>query len=103
VFAELLRAKLGGVCEPSAGQIDQMRRHYELLERWNRVINLTSVRSMEEVVERHYCESVFAAVHVPAGALTIADIGSGGGFPGIPVAIMRPDCLVTLIESHQRS
>jgi 16S rRNA (guanine527-N7)-methyltransferase len=57
---------------------------------------------MEEAVERHYCESLFLGTHLPQGSLRIADIGSGAGFPGLPTAVLRPDCSVTLIESHQR-
>jgi 16S rRNA (guanine527-N7)-methyltransferase len=57
---------------------------------------------MEEAVERHYCESLFLGAHLPQGNLRIADIGSGAGFPGFPVAVLRPDCSVSLIESHQR-
>jgi 16S rRNA (guanine527-N7)-methyltransferase len=57
---------------------------------------------MDEAVERHYCESLFLGTHLPQDPLRIADIGSGAGFPGFPVAVLRPDCLVTLIESHQR-
>jgi len=102
MFAELLRAKLAGICDLSDSRIERLRSHYELLTRWNRVLNLTSVRAMEESVERHYCESVFAACHLPAGPASIADVGSGAGFPGIPIAIVRPDCSVVLIESHQR-
>jgi 16S rRNA (guanine527-N7)-methyltransferase len=102
VFAELLSGRLRGVAELSAEQACALSRHYELLVRWNKVMNLTSVRNLEETVERHYCESVFLAARLPAGALAIADIGSGAGFPGIPVAVMRPECQVTLIESHQR-
>ena len=66
------------------------------------MLNLTSVDEYEEAVERHYGESLFLAAHLPPGPLRIADIGSGAGFPGIPVAVARPDCKVTLIESHQR-
>ena len=66
------------------------------------VINLTSIKELEAIVERHYCESVFLGLHLPPNPVSIADIGSGGGFPGIPIAILRPDCAVTLIESHQR-
>jgi 16S rRNA (guanine527-N7)-methyltransferase len=102
MFAELLRAKLVGICELSEGQIQQMNRHYELLTRWNQKLSLTSVRTLEEAVQRHYCESVFAACHLPPGPASVADIGSGAGFPGIPIAIVRPDCSVVLVESHQR-
>jgi 16S rRNA (guanine527-N7)-methyltransferase len=76
--------------------------HLELLMRWNQKLNLTSIRNREEAIERHYCESLFLGSRLPAGALRIADVGSGAGFPGFPVAVLRPDCSVTLIESHQR-
>lgn len=102
MFAELLRSKLAGICELSGAQIERLQKHYELLTRWNRVVNLTSVRTLEEAVERHYCESVFAASHLPEGAASIGDVGSGAGFPGIPIAVMRPGSSVALIESHQR-
>jgi len=101
-FPELLREKLAGLVELAPGQIQALQNHYELLLRWNRVLNLTAIDSLEEAVERHYCESLFLAVHLPPEPLLIADIGSGGGFPGLPVAVLRPDCRVTLIESHQR-
>lgn len=102
MFAELLRAKLKGICELSEAQIERLGLHYELLTRWNKVVSLTSVRTLEDAVERHYCESVFAALHLPEGAGSVADIGSGAGFPGIPIAVVRQECLVVLIESHQR-
>ena len=73
-----------------------------MLVRWNKVLNLTSIRTLEEAIERHYGESVFLAAHLPAGVLSIADVGSGAGFPGIPIAVVRPDCRVTLIEAHRR-
>jgi 16S rRNA (guanine527-N7)-methyltransferase len=102
MFAELLRAKLHGICELSDLQVQQLRQHYELLTRWNKVLSLTSVRTLEEAVERHYCESVFAACYLPEGAVSIADVGSGAGFPGIPIAIVRQESSVALIESHRR-
>lgn len=102
MFADLLQSKLAGVCELSEAQVERLQRHYELLTRWNSRMSLTSVRSVEEAVERHYCESVFAAKQLPVTAVSIGDIGSGAGFPGIPIAIMRPDCEVSLIESNQR-
>lgn len=83
-------------------QIKQLEKHYDLLIRWNKVLNLTSLRTPKEIIERHYGESLFLGRHLPPGPLHIADVGSGAGFPGIPVAILRPDCSVALIESHQR-
>ena len=102
MFAELLRSKLAGICDLPEPQIERLKLHYDLLTRWNRVLSLTSVRTLEEAVERHYCESVFAALHLPEGPVSVADVGSGAGFPGVPIAIMRPDCEIVLIESHQR-
>jgi 16S rRNA (guanine(527)-N(7))-methyltransferase RsmG len=102
VFRDLLRQKLAGVAELTLEQSLALEAHYNLLLRWNRVLNLTSIETLEEAVERHYCESVFLAVHLPAGPLRIADIGSGAGFPGFPVAVARSDCNIVLIESHRR-
>jgi len=102
MFADLLRQRLAGIVELTDGQIEALRSHYELLLRWNQTLNLTRIENLEEAVERHYGESLFLGARLPIGALRIADIGSGGGFPGFPVAVLRPDCSVTLIESHQR-
>jgi 16S rRNA (guanine527-N7)-methyltransferase len=70
--------------------------------RWNRVLNLTRIRDLDEIVERHYCESLFLGMQLPSHSIKIVDVGSGAGLPGIPVAILRPDCSVTLVEAHQR-
>ena len=86
----------------TAEQEAALEAHLELLMRWNQKLNLTSIRNREEAIERHYCESLFLGSRLPAGALRIADVGSGAGFPGFPVAVLRPECAVTLIESHQR-
>jgi 16S rRNA (guanine527-N7)-methyltransferase len=86
----------------SAEQKGALEAHLEMLLRWNQKLNLTSIRDREEAIQRHYCESLFLGMHLPPGAWKIADVGSGAGFPGFPVAVLRPDCQVTLIESHQR-
>jgi 16S rRNA (guanine527-N7)-methyltransferase len=83
-------------------QCATLEAHLELLLHWNRTVNLTAIRNREEAIERHYCESLFLGASLPPGQLSIADVGSGAGFPGFPVAVLRPDCVVTLIESHQR-
>lgn len=102
MFPDVLRPLLSGIIDLSPVQIAALEAHYELLLRWNRVLNLTRIQNLEEAVERHFGESLFLAAHLPPGNLRIADVGSGAGFPGFPVAIARPDCHVTLIESHQR-
>ena len=81
----------------NAEQIAQLARHQDLLARWNQKLNLVS-----QLEERHYLESLFLGSRLPQDPLRIADIGSGAGFPGYPVAVLRPDCNIALIESHQR-
>jgi 16S rRNA (guanine527-N7)-methyltransferase len=102
VFAEIVQEKISGIVDILPAQLAQLQSHYELLLRWNRVINLTSVACPEEIIQRHFCESLFLGAHLPAGKLSVVDIGSGAGFPGLPVAILRPDCNIALVESRQR-
>ena len=102
MFRELLRERVSGFCQLSATQLDQLQQHYELMLRWNKTINLTRIERIEEVVDRHYAESLFLGANLPAGPLRAADVGSGAGFPGIPIAILRPEVSVSLVESHQR-
>lgn len=83
-------------------QIDALWRHYELLARWNARINLTRVVELREAVRVHYLESLFVAGHVTTGVRRILDVGSGAGFPGFVVAVVRPDIQVTLLESDVR-
>jgi 16S rRNA (guanine527-N7)-methyltransferase len=89
---------------PSAAiqQASLLDAHYQLLKRWNRVLNLTAIRDEDEALRWHYAESAALAHALPQGSLRVADIGSGAGFPGIPVAVLRPEFHVTVIESHQR-
>jgi len=101
-FHSLLFQKLEGVCPLTENQAALLFQHYLLLDRWNRVLNLSSIRNMETAIVRHYCESVFLAANLPPGSFSVGDLGSGAGFPGIPLAVVRPECQVTLIESHQR-
>jgi 16S rRNA (guanine527-N7)-methyltransferase len=101
-FSSRLHHHLDTYLSVTDAQVESLFRHYELLVRWNRKMNLTSIRSPEEIVVRHYCESLFFAANVPQGWDDFADIGSGAGFPGVPMAVLRPEWKVRLIESHQR-
>jgi len=103
-FGDVLRRELSPWVQLSAIQIAQLYEHYQLLERWNEKINLTSLKPGVELVVRHYCESIFLGEQIPAsgGAPRLADIGSGAGFPGVPIAVLRPEWPVTLVESNQR-
>ena len=102
MFADLLRERIGGRVVLSGSQVSQLLAHYELLLKWNRRLSLTSIESPAEIVERHYCESLFAGSLLPEGRLTVVDVGSGAGFPGVPIAILRPESEFVLVESHQR-
>ena len=102
MFAETLRERISGIVDILPAQLAELQGHYEVLLRWNRVISLTSIADPKEIIERHFCESLFLAAYLPARELSIVDIGSGAGFPGVPVAILRPDCRITLVESRRR-
>jgi 16S rRNA (guanine527-N7)-methyltransferase len=80
-------------------QINSLYRHFILLQQWNNRINLSAVRDPREIVVRHFGESLAVGKLVGAGAGAVVDIGSGGGFPGVPVAVLCPDRQVTLVES----
>ena len=83
-------------------QLDQFRIHFDLLLRWNAKTNLTAVRNPDEVLRRHIAESAFLTKVVALGGGTLIDIGSGGGFPGIPAKILSPDTRVILVEAAQK-
>jgi len=101
-FRKVLLDRLRGIAELTDVQIEALESHYNLLVQWNRKLNLTAIHDLEQMVERHYCESVFLAKHVAAGEFRVVDVGSGAGLPGFPLAVYRPDRLFTLVESHQR-
>jgi 16S rRNA (guanine527-N7)-methyltransferase len=83
----------------------QLAIYLELLVRWNARTNLTAVRDPEEMVTRHFGESLFAGAvlgdFIPSGA-KVLDLGSGAGFPGLPIQLARPDLQVTLAESQNK-
>ena len=76
-------------------------RHYSMLCRWNQRLNLTRITEPREAAWLHYAESLFGARFI-AGAHTLLDIGSGAGFPAIPLAVARPDAQVTALEANQK-
>jgi 16S rRNA (guanine527-N7)-methyltransferase len=105
-------------CVLSTAQLEHISTYIDILIRWNSRINLTSIRTPEEIVTRHFGESLFAARHLfpnpnsvsSASSVvkgfdfpcTVADIGSGAGFPGIPLKIWTPAISLTLIESNHK-
>jgi 16S rRNA (guanine527-N7)-methyltransferase len=80
-------------------QVLKIQQYMMVLLTWNEKMNLTAIRDPLEILNRHFCESMYAAGAVPVENGRLADVGSGGGFPGLPLKIMRPDLQVFLIES----
>jgi 16S rRNA (guanine527-N7)-methyltransferase len=85
-------------------QLRQLGAYLDLLQKWNARTNLTAVRDPEQIVTRHFGESLFAAATLlyDAPAASVIDLGSGAGFPGLPIAIFAPAAEVTLIESQNK-
>ena len=81
----------------TADHLDRFAKYFELLLTWNRKINLTAITDPEAVLDKHFLDSLAAAPLVPPGRLI--DVGAGAGFPGIPIAIVRSDVQVSLLES----
>jgi 16S rRNA (guanine527-N7)-methyltransferase len=87
----------------SSIQVTESKRlsvYLSLILRWNARINLTAVRDENGILARHFVESIACARALPNGIATLLDYGSGAGFPGIPIAICRPEIAVTLAESQ---
>ena len=80
----------------------QLSTYLDLLLKWNARTNLTAIRDPEEIVRRHFGESLFAGRHIPPATCTLLDFGSGAGFPGLPIQLLRPELSVTLAESQNK-
>lgn len=99
--ADTIRRALGEFqIAPDEQQVVYIQQYIRILLTWNDKINLTAIRDPLEILYRHFCESMYAAVAVPIGNGRLADVGSGGGFPGIPLKIVQPKAEVILIESN---
>jgi 16S rRNA (guanine527-N7)-methyltransferase len=81
-------------------QILLIQKYMQILRHWNEKLNLTAIRDPLEILYRHFCECMYAAVAVPGDFGRLADIGSGAGFPGIPLKIARPEIELFLVESN---
>ena len=105
-IAELLQPFLLPARPLAPGQLQGISTYTDVLLRWNARINLTAVREPEEIIRRHFGESFFTARSLfpdPAAvSASVIDLGSGAGFPGLPIKIWAPGIHLTLIESNQK-
>lgn len=121
-IAELLAPFIGEYDQTNAGALfAHISTYIDILVRWNSRINLTAIRDPEQIVTRHFGESLFLASHLFAGTaavgcpaapsaanagactnIALADVGSGAGFPGIPIKLWAPAISLTLIESNHK-
>jgi len=97
----------------SSSDLQSISTYIDILQRWNSRINLTAIRDEEQIITRHFGESLFAARHLfPKSSVTcvpsvvkdfeVADVGSGAGFPGVPMKLWSPHIHLTLIESNHK-
>ena len=100
---ELLR---DGIIElgftPSKEQINAFMIYLSELKKWNKAYNLTGLEKDEDIIIKHFLDSLLYLKAIPNGEIRIADIGSGAGFPGIPIKILRPEIEMFLIEPSRK-
>jgi len=103
-MTDALRAGIDdlGLAVDGAAQ-EKLLAYVALLEKWNRTHNLTAIRDRAQMITHHLLDSLAVLPYLPVRpGLRVADVGSGGGLPGIPLAIARPDWDVTLIDSNHK-
>ena len=98
-LAQEFHALTGGTL--SSQQLAALDIYHQELNAWNAVHNLTAIREPEQVRVKHFLDSLPAVRSIPEGA-TLLDIGSGGGFPGLPLKVIRPSLTITLIDASRK-
>ena len=89
---------LGNIPGITERQAEQFSVYCDMLIDWNSRMNLTAITEPEQVAQKHFMDSILPAALIPQGA-SVIDVGTGAGFPGVPLAIMRPDIKLTLLDS----
>ena len=92
---EVLKASMP---ELTGEQTEAFIKYYKMLVMWNRRLNLTRITDPVEVAEKHFADSVLGSPLIPEGA-RVVDVGTGAGFPGIPLKIVRPDITLVMVDS----
>jgi len=91
-----------GTTQVPASLYQKLAVYLELILKWNSRVNLTAIRDPERIVQRHFGESLFAGLHLHPTCDSLLDLGSGAGFPGVPIQLLHPHLSVTLAESRTR-
>ncbi len=78
---------------------EKLEIYARLLVEWNQKMNLTAITDPQGIAVKHFADSLTAAKWLPQGAFSLIDVGTGAGFPGVPLALYRPDCKLTLLDS----
>ncbi len=87
----------------SAGQAVKFQKYMELLVKWNEKLNLTAITEPEEILEKHFLDSLTTLLACkPKDGSKMLDVGTGAGFPGVPIKIVRPDLQVTLLDGSNK-
>src|SRR5438093_3504946 len=101
-FRETLRTKARSVGRAlSEQELASFETHYRLLQKWSRRMNLTGLKDEEAIVRRHFLEPLVAADLLEEEG-TLVDLGSGNGFPAVPLKILRPGLDLVLVESSEK-
>lgn len=99
---ELLTAGLTSLSiAPERRIVDSFVRYLSELKKWNRAYNLTALESDKDIIVKHFLDSLLYLVYIE-GKKSVCDVGSGAGFPGVPLAIVRPELAVTLVEPSRK-
>lgn len=86
----------------SGEQIGSFMTYLSELKKWNKAYNLTSLKTDEDIIIKHFLDSLLYLKAMPGGAISVMDVGSGAGFPGIPIKIIRPEIVMYLVEPTRK-
>lgn len=98
----LKRSSAAFEIEVDGALAEKLDAYARLLVEWNEKMNLTAITAPTDVVIKHFVDSLTAAPYLPQGAFSLIDVGTGAGFPGVPLALLRADCRLTLLDSLQK-
>jgi 16S rRNA (guanine527-N7)-methyltransferase len=99
--ADIAALAVQWACQTTVEQIAKISSFFRLLLEWNARINLTGAKTVEDLIGEHLPDS-FALCRLTPASATVVDVGAGGGLPGVPFALLRPDCRTVLVEPRAK-